>query len=1352
MTAKKLKFAIVLLLLITFICSTLQLSVMAASTNDFIENVEVTEQEYSMELSEFDEPIEEDSPEFDDFEVYAPEIDTDFENNELREFSEESEPEYSMDISGQDGRIVATAASTIYLWNRYKIVTTTIYTLGTWSDYTQWTGTNRTASGRVNIEFNASQGIVYSGNTLNLSSSNPGTVFSGTATSGTRTEINSSGQMRTRRITATSQTIRSRGEFDREVSSTSRIAFPDNGTSGSYWYVYRGAVTTPSAPTSVTVTAGNRQATISWQPPSGNGGSAITGYRVSRDGNSWTLVSSGMRSHTFTGLTNGTALNLRVRAVNIAGDGTISIAPSVTPRTVPGIPASITATAGNGQATINWQPPTSNGGSAITRYEVSRDGTNWTGLATTARSHTFTGLTNGTSITLRVRAVNVAGSGSTASAAVTPRTVPGIPTGVTGTSGNQRATINWQPPTNNGGSAITGYEVSSDGVNWTRVGATVRSRAFTGLTNGISVVLRVRAVNVAGNGSTISVVVTPSTAPGAPTSVTGSAGNQTATINWQPPASNGGSAINGYEVSRDNVNWTRVGSNVRSHTFNSLANGTSVTLRVRAVNVAGNGSAVTVSVTPRTVPGIPASVAGAAGSERATISWQPPASNGGSAVTGYDVSSDGVNWTRVGATTRSRTFTNLTNGISVTLRVRAVNAAGNGSTATVTVMPGAVPGVPTSVTVTPGSERATISWQPPASNGGLAIIGYDVSRDNVNWTRVGATVRNHTFTGLVNGTSVTLRVRAINAVGNGSAATAAVTPRTIPDIPANVTIAPGNERVTLSWQPPSSNGGSAITGYELSHDGINWVGVGSGVRSRTFTDLTNGTSVTLRVRAVNAAGNGPAVSATATPRTVPGAPIVVTAIAGNGQATINWQPPVSNGGSTITGYQVSRDGSNWTNVASTVRNHTFTDLTNGTSVTLRVRAVNIAGNGATANAPSVTPRTVPGVPTSVTATAGNGQATINWQPPSSNGGSAITGYDVSRDGINWTRVGSTARSHTFTGLTNGTSVTLRVRAVNIAGNGAAVTAPAPTLTVLPSALSFLSSASNANINVTSNTTWSVASNQSWLTITNITPTNQNGNGSFRVNVTANTENDRRTGTITVTGGGVTHRIEVTQDISIVTMNYTVRVNSNVIVADANGIMDDVAPGFMDTFRIRLTRQSSSTLTTLNQRTGCTLPSHLRCSHPIDSRGQPVHESQRVVDETGQPIFHCGVFSRCEVQHHRSGGHFLSVNPSTGTTKVFKFVDYLLCSYRGASLPIENQHITVNGLADKVLGDNIIVSTRSDNVLRTTAHEISHLYGARDGVCSSDLTQQCVMRSGAAVYDEWCTICAPDIRRNRNRSL
>ncbi|HEX7131446.1 MAG TPA: fibronectin type III domain-containing protein [Iamia sp.] len=198
---------------------------------------------------------------------------------------------------------------------------------------------------------------------------------------------------------------------------------------------------------------------------------------------------------------------------------------SGTTATAPGAPTGVGATAGNGQATVSWTAPASNGGSAITGYKV----TPYKGLTAqtpqsfsgTGTTKTVTGLTNGTAYTFKVQAVNAVGTGplSTASAAVTPVTTPGAPTGVTATAGNHQATVSWTAPAN-GGSAITGYKVTpyigASAQTAQSFSGTGTSRAVTNLANGTAYTFKVQAVNAVGTGalSAASNAVTPmGTAP-----------------------------------------------------------------------------------------------------------------------------------------------------------------------------------------------------------------------------------------------------------------------------------------------------------------------------------------------------------------------------------------------------------------------------------------------------------------------------------------------------------------------------------------------------------------------------------------------------------------------------------------------------------------------------------------------------------------------------------------------------------------------------------------------------------------------------------------------------------------------
>jgi hypothetical protein len=139
-------------------------------------------------------------------------------------------------------------------------------------------------------------------------------------------------------------------------------------------------------------------------------------------------------------------------------------------------------------------------------------------------------------------------------------TAPGAPTIGSPTFGNASATVRWTTPSTDGGSAITGYLVRVLDSTRAQIGAlrpagqTATSLVVTGLTNGAGYQFQVAATNAVGTGpnSAPSAVVIPATVPGSPvigTSANGAAGGTvTATANWNPPTSNGGSAVTGYVV------------------------------------------------------------------------------------------------------------------------------------------------------------------------------------------------------------------------------------------------------------------------------------------------------------------------------------------------------------------------------------------------------------------------------------------------------------------------------------------------------------------------------------------------------------------------------------------------------------------------------------------------------------------------------------------------------------------------------------------------------------------------------------------------------------------------------------
>ena len=437
--------------------------------------------------------------------------------------------------------------------------------------------------------------------------------------------------------------------------------------------------TTLGAPTNISATAGNAQATVTFTAP--GGGLAITGYTVTSSPGGITGTGSASPI-TVTGLTNGTAYTFTVIATNANGNSSPSSASnSVIPSTVPGAPTIGTATAGNAQATVTFTAPGSNGGSVITGYTVTSipGGLTATG---TASPITVTGLTNAIAYTFTVVATNANGNSlaSSASNSVTPSSVPGAPTIGTATKGNAQATVTFTAPASNGGSAITGYTVTSSPGGLTGTGS-ASPITVTGLTNGTAYTFTVIATNANGNSlaSSASNSVTPSTVPGAPTIGTATPGNVQATVTFTAPASNGGSAITGYTVTSSPGGFTGTGS-ASPITVTGLTNGTAYTFTVIATNANGNSlaSSASNSITPSTVPGAPTIGTATAGNAQATVTFTAPASNGGSAITGYTVTSSPGSFTGTGSASPI-TVTGLANDTPYTFTVVATNANGNSS-------------------------------------------------------------------------------------------------------------------------------------------------------------------------------------------------------------------------------------------------------------------------------------------------------------------------------------------------------------------------------------------------------------------------------------------------------------------------------------------------------------------------------------------------------------------------------------------------------------------------------------------------------------------------------------------------
>jgi len=266
-----------------------------------------------------------------------------------------------------------------------------------------------------------------------------------------------------------------------------------------------------------------------------------------------------------------------------------------------------------------------------------------------------------------------------------------------------------------------------------------------------------------------------------------------------------------------------------------------------------------------------------------------------------------------------------------------------------------------------------------------------------------------------------------------------------PEPPTISSIEGANRLLRVSIAAPTDSPYWPVTNYAYSIDDGKWVNLRPASTSTpiVITRLTNGRAYSIRVAAINAMGRSAASSAVSgTPLPdPPSAPTIRTITPGNASVRITYRDPASNGGSSITGYQYSVDGGGtWLVAAGAARGTlTVTGLDNGTPVSVSIRAVNSRGGGAASSTVTATPRRVPDAPTITSVQRNLGSATVSFTPPAFNGGAGITNYEYSLDGGRWTaiRPATTVTPIGITRLKDSRSYSLRIRAVNAAGGGAA---------------------------------------------------------------------------------------------------------------------------------------------------------------------------------------------------------------------------------------------------------------------------------------------------------------------------
>ena len=564
---------------------------------------------------------------------------------------------------------------------------------------------------------------------------------------------------------------------------------------------------------------------------------------------------------------------------SITSTATPTTIPSVDP---PGQPQAVTLTPGPREIVVTWEPPANSGGGPITGYLitwVSSTGASGT-IPTTETTRTLRNLANGATYTVSVAASNAGGSSRAVTATATPLGTPGPPTDVSLQRGDGFLRVSWSPPPGDGGIPVESYAVHWTGPDGVTNFASTQGTQHTigGLTNGATYSVTVTAINRVGSSShSPSARHRPGTIPTAPVAISAARGDGVVEVSWSPPLNDGGLPVSAYII--DWVSSTGATGSIETggtgYTLQNLLNGATYTVTVSAVNEAGTSPAGgSASATPAAAPAAPGAVTVDRGDGRLDVTWQPPTADGGKPVLNYT-----VNWSAPDGSTGSadttattHTFDGLSNGTTYTVTVVATNEVGTSAASQpASGTPAHIPGAPVAVRTVREDSRILVTWDPPASDGGLRVTGYTLLWVAPDGTTGSAetTATSHTIDGLTNGTTYGITVSATNEVGTSVTADAVrATPARPPGPLAHAEIGVGHESLLVSWEPPTDDGGLPVRSYTLT-----WVAPDGAVTSietthtsHTIDGLIGGAAYTITILANNEMGASPApMSAQATP-------------------------------------------------------------------------------------------------------------------------------------------------------------------------------------------------------------------------------------------------------------------------------------------------------------------------------------------------------------------------------------------------------------------------------------------------------------------------------------------------------
>ena len=698
-------------------------------------------------------------------------------------------------------------------------------------------------------------------------------------------------------------------------------------------------------------------------------------------------------------------------------------------------------TMGDEQATVYWNAAEDNTGlvSYTVYYHTGSPATGGTAVPVASPAtatgydyqHTVTGLSNGTTYYFAIHAVDGADPANeddnTVELTGDPVGIAGAPENVTAVLGYQKIIVSWNPPTDTGGTAVTGYIVyrGLSAGSTSLIGSGVTATTYDDeedddfpLEVDTTYYYQVSAVNSVGEGPKSEAV--PETflhVPPTPDNLTASVlTTDSFTFGWDDVAGE-----SGYRVYMDSEQYgDDLAADTISVAVTGLTSGSAYLMEVSSFNAAGEGNPASQIV--ESLPEAPVNIlVTAIESTGFSVSWDALSGDG---VDGYrlylDDEQHGSDITG-GITTG---VTGVDSGTTFAVRVSAFTGGGaneiggEGEKSSPAVDALTKPAAPTGLAAdSVETDSFTLNWDEVDGE----VDGYLVYLDDVQYG-TGTSLTTMDITGLDPGTSCSLEVSAYNDTGEGDASMF-LTVETVPEAPAIVTA--GNITATsfaVSWESVSAE---TVDGYRVYVEGEQYGGDITGGTAQTVTERTGGTTYEVEVSAFTTGGEGEK-STPIDVLTLPEAPTELTAgsIESDG-FTLSWDEVDGQ----VDGYRVYLDSEVDGDTGGATLD--ITDLDSGTSYSLEVSAYNDTGEGDASTALAVA--TLPDAPENVTVDdITTDSFTVSWDAVS---GDTVNGYRVYLDDVQYGSDVTSGISVSVTGLTSGAPYAVKISAFNDSGEG-----------------------------------------------------------------------------------------------------------------------------------------------------------------------------------------------------------------------------------------------------------------------------------------------------------------------------